>query len=95
MKTYTVQIDGDNDLEQITLQIAGEEAGASEFLESAISADKMSNLCKFKTLAPGKRPKPLTLIPLGEKAPDGGKLIWEGKMIVLGKVKDVQAYRAI
>lgn len=97
MSDYLVEIDGKNDLQQITGQIAGEEAGGSEFVSSSISfhEGKVTNLAKFKELPPGTRPKALSLVKQGTAPPANTKVVWSGVMLVTGTNTAVQAYRAV
>lgn len=95
MSDYIVEIDGKNELQQITGQIAGEEAGGSEFVSSSISfhEGKVTNLATFKELPPGTRPKALTLVKQGTTAPANTQAVWSGVMLVSGTNTAVQACR--
>ena len=95
MSEYLVDIGGDNDLPQINLQIAGEEAGGSEFLSSTMLFHdaRITNIAKFKEWPPGKRPKDLKLVVQGEPQPAGTKLVWSGVLLVSGNNQAVLAYR--
>jgi hypothetical protein len=96
MCEYLKKIDGKYDLEQIELQIAGEEAGASEFVSSVISLDEtpVMNIVAFKALSGGIVPKKLTLVIDGDDPPDDAEEVWSGPMIVEGTNEYVYAYRA-
>lgn len=96
MSDYPVEISGEYDLEQINLQISGEEAGASEFISSSISfhEEHITNIAKFKELEPGTVLKKLTLVKHGEEPPADTAQIWSGVMIVSNKNEVVSAYRA-
>jgi hypothetical protein len=96
MCEYTKAILGKYDLEQIELQIAGEEAGASEFIKSEILLDNgpVANIVTFKDWEPGTVPNKLTLVKDGDDEPDGADKVWSGAMIVEGTNEYVHAYRA-
>ena len=92
-KNYSLSVDGQLSLADINTAITGEEAGASQFLSSAVSADKSSNTVTFKPLAAGTVPNALSLVATGTAAPAGTKQIWTGAMIVSGKSQTIVAYR--
>ena len=91
MSDYDVEIEGKYSLEEINLQIAGEEAGASEFKSSKVSAS--NNIVTFRPLPAGTIPKPLKLIKQGDSQPSGTQEIWSGVMVVQGANTAVTAYR--
>ena len=91
MSDYEVEIEGKYSLEEITLQIAGEEAGGSEFKSSRVSAG--NNLVTFRELPAGTIPKPLKVIRQSDPKPSGTKLVWSGSMVVEGKKVEIAAYR--
>jgi hypothetical protein len=95
MGTYKVEIEGRYNLDEITLQISGEEAGSSEFQESTISAKKApaTNVVVFRTLSAGTVPKTLSVVRQGTVQPAGTTRIWAGTMIVGGVNTAVVAYR--
>lgn len=94
MSDYPREIDGKYDLEQINIQIAGEEAGASEFISSEVKGDPpATNRVTFRERADGTIPKPLKVIKQGDPKPSGTKLVWSGSMVVEGKKVEVAAYR--
>ena len=94
MSDYKVEIEGKYDLDEINLQIAGEEAGASEFKSSKVSDNQKANIVTFSKLPPGTIPKPLKLIKQGDPQPPGTEKIWSGVMVVQGTKTAVTAYRA-
>jgi len=82
MSQYDVMIQGEYNLDQITLQIAGEEAGASKFKSNKVSGG--NNIVTFSELPAGTVPKPLKLIKQGDPQPPGTQDIWSGVMVVQG-----------
>jgi hypothetical protein len=96
MAEYLIEIQGIHDLAQINLQIAGEEAGASEFVSSSIVfyEGRVTNIVKFRELAPGTIPKTLTIVKHDDPQPSGTRLTWSGVMIIKGTTEAVSAYRA-
>lgn len=97
MSNYEVEIEGKYDLVQINLQIAGEEAGASEFISSEVSIrnNRVTNLVTFRELPAGTRPKPLMVVKQGDPQPPGTKPVWSGTMVVEGTNTAVIAYRTL
>jgi hypothetical protein len=94
MSDYPRVIDGQYDLEKINIQIAGEEAGASEFISSEVEgAPPATNRVTFRDLAPGTIPKKLTVVKDGDPQPSGTTKIWSGVMVVRGTLTKVIAYR--
>ena len=94
MSDYQRAIDGKYDLEQINIQIAGEEAGASEFISSKVEGDPpATNSVTFRELAPGTIPKKLIMVNDGDPQPSGTTKIWSGVMVVKGTPTKVIAYR--
>jgi hypothetical protein len=94
MSNYTKQIDGQYDLNQINLQIAGEEAGASEFISSAVDGTPpTTNRVTFRELAPGTVPKTLSVVKSTDPQPPGTTNIWSGVMVVNRTSTNVIAYR--
>src|SRR5438034_64569 len=95
MNDYDVVIEGQHDLVQITLQIAGEEAGASEFVGSAILTQgaKANNRVTFRPLPAGTVPKDVQVVKLTDPAPPSAARIWSGAMIVSGTNTAVAVYR--
>lgn len=91
MSDYSVEIDGKYSLEEIILQITGEEAGASEFKGSKVSG--INNIVTFRELPAGTIPNPLKLIKQGDLQPAGTQEIWSGVMFVQRKETKVTAYR--
>ena len=91
MSDYDVEIEGKYSLEEITLQIAGEEAGASKFRSSQVSAG--NNIVTFRPLPAGTIPKPLKLIKQNDPKPPGTRKIWSGAMVVQGTNTVVTVYR--
>jgi hypothetical protein len=96
MSDYNVEIEGHHDFEQINLQIAGEEAGASQFVSSRVSTrdNRPTNVVTFRELAPGTVPKPLKVVKDGDPQPPGTERVWAGVMVVKGTTTAVAAYRA-
>jgi hypothetical protein len=99
MGEYLVEVEGKYNLEEINLQIRGEEAGASEFISSSVCSyeGRTTNIAKFRELAPGTVPKEITLVPQGHSPPEGAKPkpIWTGEMIISGTKQAVSAYRRV
>ncbi len=95
MSEYPVAIEGKYSLKEIQSQIVGEEAGASEFLRSAVSPNGLTNIVTFQELAPGTVPKPLMLVKQGGPKPTGTKQVWSGTMVVQGTSTAIVAYRAL
>ena len=95
MSDYLVEIGPGNSLAQITLQVQGEEAGASEFKDSSISfyAGRVTNLARFTELAPGTMPQPITFVVNDAALPAGASSAWAGVMMVGGTTIAVKAYR--
>jgi hypothetical protein len=96
MADYIVEIAGTSDLASINRQIAGEEAGASEFKKSEVALFRgvMTNLATFSELAPGTVLPVPTLIKQGDPKPAGKGVVWSGSMIVSGSAQAVELYRA-
>lgn len=97
MSDYEVEIEGQHDLDQINLQIAGEEAGASEFISSKVGVrnSRVTNSVTFRTLPAGTIPKTLTVVRQGDPQPLGTKQVWSGVMTVKGTNTAVIAYRML
>jgi len=95
MDDYGVEIQGQYDLDQINLQIAGEEASASEFISSKVSVrnNVPTNIVTFRELAPGTVPKKLIVVKKGNPQPPGTNQVWSGVMVVKGTSTAVTAYR--
>ena len=96
MSDYPVEIEGHYDLALINLQIAGEEAGASEFRDSKVGVrnNGATNIATFRTLPPGTVLKPLTIVEQGGPQPPGTDQTWSGVMVVKGTNTAVVGYRA-
>jgi len=95
MDDYDVVIEGQYDLAEVTRQIAGEEAGASEFVRSAILTQgaRAHNRVTFRPLPAGIVPKDVQVVMLTDPAPPGAARIWSGAMIVGGTNTAVAVYR--
>ncbi len=95
MSDYKVEIEGKYDLDQINLQIANEEAGASEFISSRVESPngKVTNIATFSELPAGTVPKELKVVKQNDPQPPGTTLVWSGVMIVKGTSTSVRAYR--
>ncbi len=95
MSDYEVEIAGKYDLDQINLQISGEEAGASEFKSSKVSThdNQVTNIVTFHELPAGILPKPLKLIKESDPQLPVTQKIWSGVMVVKGTKITVTAYR--
>jgi hypothetical protein len=95
MADYLVEIQGIHELAQINLQIRGEEAGASEFLSSDIAfyGGQITNIVRFRELAPGTILKTLRLVKHDDPQPPGTQRVWSGVMIVQGTTEAVAAFR--
>jgi hypothetical protein len=90
--SYIVEIEGKSSLEEINQQIAGEEAGGSEFIDNSVKDG--GNIAKFDELPPGTRPKQLTVVLKSGPQPAGTKQVWTGQMVVSNVAQSVTAYRA-
>jgi hypothetical protein len=97
MGEYKVEIEGKHDLAQINLQIAGEEAGASEFIQSQLTTknNQLTNEVSFKELGAGTVPPALKVVKQNDPPPAGTKKVWEGVMVVSGTNTAVIAYRTL
>jgi len=97
MSEYKVEIEGKHSLAEINLQIAGEEAGASEFIESKVSAknNQLTNEVSFKELDAGTVPPELKVVKQNDPPPSGTKKVWDGVMVVSGTNTAVIAYRTL
>jgi hypothetical protein len=97
MSEYKVEIEGQCNLDEINLQIAGEEAGASEFISSRVSVkhNQVTNVVTFKELDAGTVPHSLKIVKQNDPAPAGTKRLWGGVMVVSGRNTAVVAYRSI
>lgn len=95
MSDYKVEIEGKHDLQEINNQIAGEEAGASEFKSSQMLPrnNVPTNVVTFTELPAGTVPKPLKIVKQNDPQPPGTKNVWSGVMIVAGTNTAVVAYR--
>lgn len=95
MSNYKVEIEGSYDFDQINIQIAGEEAGASEFISSEVTSHsgKFTNVATFRELPAGTVPKELKVAKQNDPKPSGTVLAWSGVMIVKGTSTVVRAYR--
>jgi len=93
MKTYTLPVDGHLELPEIAKIIASEEAGGSQFVGAAVGTSGSANLAFFTELSPGRRPSSLMLRDLSETPPPRSTKVWEGQMIVDGKLRSVAAFR--
>lgn len=97
MSEYNVEIEGKFNLDEINLQIAGEEAGASEFVKSQVSVNnnRVTNVVTFKELDAGTVPHPLKVVKQNEPQPPGTKRVWNGVMVISGTNTAVVAYRIL
>jgi len=97
MGTFKVEIEGKHDFEQINLQIAREEAAASEFQESRVEPmnNKPTNVVTFLELEPGTIPKRLTVVKDGDPQPPGTQRTWSGVMLVKNSTTAVTGYRIV
>jgi len=95
MSDYKVEIEGSYDFDQINIQIAGEEAGASEFISSEVASrsGKVTNVATFRELPAGTVPKELKVAKQNDPKPSGTVLAWSGVMVVKGTSTAVCAYR--
>jgi hypothetical protein len=96
MDTYSVEIEGSSTLEDVNHAVRGEEAAATEFLDSTISLSngKITNIAKFKKLPAGTIPKSAIFVEHNDARPQGTKRIWTGVMVINGTNTGVSAYRA-
>jgi hypothetical protein len=94
---YLVCIEGKYDLEQINLQISGEEASFSRFLRSKISRYGSSrlNFAVFRELPPDTIPEDITLLKTTEDQPCDTVHTWTGVLLVNNTPEAISAYRAI
>jgi hypothetical protein len=94
---YLVCIEGKYDLEQINLQISGEEASFSKFLRSKISRSGSNrlNFVVFRELPPDTIPKEIMLLKTTVDQPRDTVHIWTGVILVNNTTEAVSAYRAI
>ena len=95
MSEYKVEIEGKEDLLAINQEIAGEEAGASEFVSSVVTprGGQVTNVLTFRTLPAGTVPKPLKIVKLNDPPPAGTTKVWSGTMITSGTNTAVTGYR--
>ena len=92
-KEYLRVIPGDWTIKAINDLIAWEEKGISEFIKSEPDSNKQNNNAAFRIAS--TFPKPLTIVKQGDPKPPGtiDKPVWSGKMVALGTITDVVAYR--
>jgi hypothetical protein len=97
MSEYKVEIEGKFNLAEINLQIAGEEAGASEFIGSKVTTknNQLTNEVSFKELDAGTVPHELKVVKQSDPQPAGTKKVWDGVMVVQGQNTAVVAYRTL
>ncbi|MBX3587795.1 MAG: hypothetical protein KF796_14255 [Ramlibacter sp.] len=93
MSTYHMTVSGSNTLAKIQNALRGEEALASEFQRSQLTAvdGTITNLVTFEEA--GAIPAALKLQAGGTAAPAGGTLVWSGVMLVSGSNAMVDVYR--
>lgn len=96
MADYDLEIGANCTLQEINMQISGEEAGASEFLRNSlvVNLSETANRATFKELTAGTIPKQLTCFFKGDATPPSTRRVWSGQMVVMGKVRNVDIYRA-
>ena len=94
MSKYHMTMSGSNSISTLQQAIRGEEALASRFIKSQLSAvdGTITNLVLFEEV--DAIPLALKLIPHGSAAPSGSTLIWSGVMLVSGSNAVVDVYRA-
>ena len=94
---YLVCIEGKYDLEQINLQISGEEASLSRFLRCKISRNGSSrlNFVVFRELPHSSIPENIILLKTTEDQPHDTVHIWTGVILVNNTTEAISAYRAI
>jgi hypothetical protein len=97
MATFKVEIEGKHDLEQINLQIAREEAAASEFQDSRVEPKdtKPTNVVTFLELEPGTIPTRLAIVKDGDPPPPNTRRVWSGVMIVNNSMTAVTGHRIV
>lgn len=95
MANYMVEIKGASSLPSINQQVRGEEAGASEFVQSqvALLGGSLTNVVTFKELPPGTLPPTATIITQGSIPPANTTLRWSGTMIVSGSAQAIELHR--
>ena len=92
--TVKRDVDGKTTLEVINDKINIQEGAGGEFVDSKPDRDRSMNVVEFKRLPAGQRPaKRIKFIKKGESPPPDTEQIWTGKMIVEGKLEEVEAYR--
>lgn len=83
-------------LDDFAAAINDEEAGACEFVRSAISFfdSKFTNLAVFRELAPGQIPaSEVQVIAFGNAQPAGTTPVWSGAVVVGGTNVAVSVFR--
>ncbi|MDO8388189.1 MAG: hypothetical protein Q8K29_07760 [Polaromonas sp.] len=93
MGSYYMTMSGAHTLAKLQQAIRGEEALASQFVKSQLSAvdGSITNLVTFQEV--NAIPPALKLLPHGSAAPAGSTLAWSGVMLVGGSNAVVDAYR--
>jgi hypothetical protein len=93
MSNYHMTMSGTNTLSAHLQAIRGEEALASRFIKSQLSAvdGSITNLVTFEEL--DAIPLAIKLMAHGSTAPSGSTLIWSGVMLVSGSNAVVDVYR--
>lgn len=94
MSNYHMTMSGTNTLAKLQAAIRGEEALASRFLRSQLTAVDgfITNLATFEDAA--AIPSAIKLQSHGSATPTGHTLIWSGVMLVGGSNTVVDIYRA-
>jgi hypothetical protein len=94
MASYYMTLSGAHTLAKLQQAIRGEEALASQFFKSQLSAvdGVITNLVTFQD-ANAIPPTP-KLLAHGSAAPEGSALVWSGVMLVAGSNAVVDVWRA-
>ena len=94
MSSYLMTMRGAHTLAQLQQAVRGEEALASKFVKSQLSAvdGGITNLVTFQEI--NAIPAKVQLLAHGSAAPDGSSLVWSGVMLVGGSNTVVDIWRA-
>lgn len=94
MSKYHMTMSGTNSMSMLQQAIRGEEALASRFIKSQLSAvdGTITNLVMFEEV--DAIPLAIKLAAHGSAPPTGSSLIWSGVMLVSGSNAVVDVYRA-
>lgn len=94
MSIYYVDITGQFDIGQMTQALQDEENLFVQFKDSRVmTADDLTVVNHAKFEEQGSRPKPVTIIKMGDDAPVGTSKFWSGTMVIANTITNVEAYR--